>query len=96
MTATEIVIAIGIFLMGAGLGLVLVVNIGIRHEELLSRNRLDREEQGIGPGSDGPHQFFSAAPPDLVGHGARALTGLWIRREEGTDPFAIPRYERRY
>jgi len=97
MAATAVIIAAAIFIMGAAVGLVAVVSIGVRHEELLFREeRLYREAQGDWPGPDGPNQFFSAVPPSVVSHGARALTGLWIRRERGADPLAIPWYERRH
>jgi len=97
MAAIDFIIAAGIFILGAAIGLVAVVSIGIRHEERLAReDRRYREAQGNWPGSDGPNQFFSAAPPGLVCHGARALTGLWIRRESGAGPLAIPWHERRH
>jgi hypothetical protein len=97
MAATDLIIAAAIFIMGAAVGLVAVVSIGIRHEELLFREeRRYREAQGNWPGSDGPSHFFSAVPPNRVCHGARALTGLWIRRERGADPLPIPEYERRH
>jgi hypothetical protein len=97
MAVTDLIIAAGIFIMGAALGLVAVVSIGIRYEERLFReDRRYREEQGTWPGPGGPTQFLSAVPPGLACHGARALTGLWIRRERGTDPLAIPEYERRH
>jgi hypothetical protein len=97
MAAIDIVILAAIFIMGAAVGLVAVVSIGIRHEQLLFREeRRYREALGSWLGPDGPHEFFSAVPPGLVCHGARALTGLWLRRERGADPLAIPRYERRH
>jgi hypothetical protein len=97
MAATAVIIVAAIFILGAAVGLVAVVSIGVRHEELLFREeRRYREAQGDWPGPDGPNQFFSAVPPSLVCHGARALTGLWIRRERGADPLAIPWYERRH
>jgi hypothetical protein len=97
MATIAFTIAAGIFIMGAAVGLVVVVSIGVRHEELLFREeRHHREAQGNWPGPDGPNQFFSADPPSLVCHGARALTGLWIRRERGAGPLAIPWYERRH
>lgn len=96
MAAIALIIAAGIFIMGAALGLVIVVSLGIRHEEYLFReDRRHREEQGTWPGPDGPAHFLSEVPPGLVCHGARALTGLWIRRERGASPLAIPWYERR-
>ena len=97
MAAIDVIILAAIFIMGAGVGLVVVVSIGVRHEELLFQERRRyHEEHGNWPGPDGPNQFFSAVPPSLVCHGARALTGLSIRRERGADPFAIPWYERRH
>ena len=97
MATTDVIIVAAIFILGAAVGLVAVVSIGIRHEELLFREeRRYREAQGDWPGPDGPNQFFSAVPPGLVCHGARALTGLWIRRDRGADPLAIPWYERRH
>jgi hypothetical protein len=96
MAATDIIIAAGIFVMGLAVGLVAVVSIGIRHEERLFRDRRrSLEAQGAWPGPDAPDQFFSVVPPDLVSHGARALTGLWVRRERGADPLAVPWQERR-
>ena len=106
MTTTDVIIIIvaAIFTLGAAVGLVVVVSIGIRHEELLFREerryreeeRRYREAQGDWRGLDEPPRFFSAEPPGLVCHGARALTGLWIRRERGVDPLAIPGYEWRH
>jgi hypothetical protein len=97
MTAIDVIIAAAIFIMGGAVGLVAVVSLGIRHEELLFREeRRYREAQGNWPGPDGPNQFLSAVPPGLISHGARALTGLWIRRERGADPLAIPWYEWRH
>jgi hypothetical protein len=97
LAATAFIIAAGIFIMGAVLGLVIVVSIGIRHEEFLFReDRRYREEEGTWPGPDEPKEFFSAVPPGLVCHGARALTGLWIRRRRGASPLAVPWYERRH
>jgi hypothetical protein len=97
MAATDLIIAAAIFIMGAALGLVAVVSIGIRHEERLFReDRRYQQEQGTWLGPDGPSHFFSAAPPGLVGHGARALTGLWIRRERDAGRLAVPWHERRH
>jgi len=96
MAAIAIIVA-AIFIMGAAVGLVAVVSIGIRHEESLFREeRRYRSAQGEWLGPDEPTEFFSAVPPSRVSHGARALTGLWIRRERGADPFAIPWYERQH
>jgi len=95
--AIDIIIAAAIFIMGAAVGLVAIVSIGIRHEELLFREEhRHREARGDWPGPDGPSQFFSEVPPSRVCHGSRALTGLWIRRERGADPLVIPWYERQH
>lgn len=98
MAATDVIIIIAaIFIMGAAVGLVAVVSIGIRQEESLFREeRRRREAQGNWLGPDGPDQFFSEVPPSLVSHGARAVTGLWIRRERGADQLPVPWYERRH
>jgi hypothetical protein len=97
MAAIDIIIVAAIFIMGAAVGLVAVVSIGVRHEELLFREeRRYHQEQGSWLGPDGPDQFFSAVPPSLICHGARGLTGLCIRRERGADPLAIPWHERRH
>jgi len=97
MAAIDIIIVTAIFIMGAAVGLVAVVSIGVRHEELLFREeRRYHQEQDSWLGPDGPDHFVPEVPPSLICHGARALTGLWVRRERGTDPLAIPRYERRH
>ena len=97
MAAIDVIIVAAIFIMGAVVGLVVVVSIGVRHEELLFREeRRYHQGQGNWPGPDGPNEFFSAVAPGLVCHGARALTGLWIRRAMGADPLAIPWHERRH
>jgi len=96
MAAIDFIIAAVIFILGAAIGLVAVVSIGVRHEERLSRvDRRYREAQDDWLGSDGPNEYFSAVPPGLVCHGARALTGLWIRRKNGAGLLATPGYERR-
>ncbi len=97
MAATDFIIAAGIFIMGAALGLVAVVSIGIRHEERLFReDRRYRRSRATGRDRTGPTSSSRQRLPSLVCHGARALTGLWIRRERGAGPLAIPWYERRH
>jgi len=97
MRATDVVIIVAIFLMGAAVGLVAFVSIGVRHEErLFAEARRYREAQGHWLGPDGPREYFSAVAPSLVSHGARSLTGLWIRRERAADRLAIPWYERQH
>ena len=95
MAATDIIIAIGILALGAAIGLVTVVSIGIRHEERLfcERRRL-AEEESIFLGRPVPYTGFTDTAPELVSHGARALTGLRVRRDRSADRLVVPEYER--
>jgi hypothetical protein len=94
--ATDIIIiAIGIFIMGAAIGLVSVVSIGIRREERLFRERRQlAEEESIYLGQPVPYRGFTDAAPDRVSHGARVLTGLRVRRVRSGDSLGVPEYER--
>jgi len=97
VAATVIIIAIGLFVMGAAIGLVAVVSIGIRHEESLFRERRRlAEEESAFLGWPVPYQGFMDTAPDLVSHGARALTGLRVRRDRSADRRAVPEYQRQY
>ena len=97
MNAAEfIVIAIAVFAMGTAIGIVLIVSVGIRREErLFKQRRRTMQQQGDWWGPDGPDQYFPEVAPDRVTQGARALTDLWVRREQGTDPLPVPWYARR-
>jgi hypothetical protein len=95
MAATDLIIAIGIFILGAAIGLVVVVSIGIRHEERLFRERRHlAEEESIFLGQPVPYQGLMDTAPDLVSHGARALTGLRVRRARSGDSLPAHEYER--
>jgi hypothetical protein len=95
MAATYVIIAIGIFALGAAIGLVAVVSIGIRREEGLFRERRRlAEEESIFRGQPVPYTGITNAAPDLVSHGARALTGLRLRRPRRGDSLRAPEYER--
>ena len=98
MDATDIIIiAIGILILGAALGLVGVVSIGIRHEERLFRERRQlAEEESIYLGRPVPYRGFTDTAPGLLSHGARALTGLRVRRDRSADPLGVPEYERQH
>jgi len=95
VAATVIIISIGLFVMGAAIGLVAVVSIGIRHEESLFRERrqLAMEESAF-LGRPVPYQGFMDTAPDRASHGARALLGLRIRRDRSADSLVAPDYER--
>jgi hypothetical protein len=97
MAATDIIIAVGIFVLGAAIGLVVVVSIGIRHEERLFRERRRlAEEESVFLGRPVPYQGLMDTAPDLVSHGARALTGLRLRRARSADSLVVPEYERQH
>ena len=96
MNAAEF-IAIGVAVLGTGayLGILAIVSIGIQHEEWLFRQRrrfLQEQDKWLGP--DGPDHFLSEEPPGPVSRGARTVTGLYVRRDQGSEPLAIPWYER--
>ena len=95
MAATAFIIAVGIFVLGAAVGLVAFVSIGIRHEESLFRERRSlAEEEGTFLGRPVPYQGLMDTAPGLVSHGARALTGLRLRRPRSADSLVAPEYER--
>ena len=98
MDATDIIIiVIGILVMGAALGLVGVVSLGIRHEESLFRERRRlAEEESIFLGRPVSYQGFTDTAPHLVSHGARALTALRVRRDRSADRRVVPEYERQH
>ena len=96
-TTDIIIIAVGIFVMGAAVGLVAVVSIGIKHEESLFRERRRlAEEESIMLGRPVPYRGIMDTAPGLVSHGARALTSLRVRRDRSADPRAVPEYERQH
>jgi hypothetical protein len=71
--------AAGIFVIGVGVGIVLMVSHGIHREQhRLNEARRYREERGIWDASDAPEYFLSDAP-DGVSHAARRLNGLYVR-----------------
>lgn len=96
-TYAIIIIAAAILAFGAYLGFVAVVSLGIRHEESLFRERRRlAEEESIMLGRPVPYRGFMDTAPDLVSHGARALTGLRVRRDRSADPLVAPEYERQH
>jgi len=96
MTSENILILLGLLATGAALAIVAAVSIGIRREERRFRERRSfLQEQGDWPGPAVPARFFTDTAPDGVSRFARALTGLWVRREQGTEPLVVPWYERR-
>ncbi len=80
MSGIIVIAAAGIFVIGVGVGIVLMVSHGIRREQQhLDEARRYREEHGIWDASDAPEYFLSDAP-DGVSYAARRLNGLYVRR----------------
>src|SRR5262245_63011884 len=93
---TVIIIAVALLGFGAYLGFVAVVSVGIRHEESLFRERRRlAEEESIMLGRPVPYRGFMDTAPGLVSHGARALTGLRVRRDRNAGQRALTEDERR-
>ena len=97
MNATElIIIAVGVSVVGPAIGIVVIVSIGSRREERLFRERRrSLQQQGKWFGPHGPDRFLPDEAPDPLSQGARALTGVWIRRDQGAEGEEVPWYERR-
>ena len=80
MSGIIFIAAAGIFVIGVGVGIVLMVSHGIRREQQrLDETRRYREEHGIWDASDAPEYFLRDAP-DGVSYAARRLNGLYVRR----------------
>lgn len=80
MSGIIVIAAAGIFVIGVGVGIVLMVSHGIHREQRrLEQARRYREEHGMWDASDAPEYFLSEAP-DGVSHAARRLNGLYVRR----------------
>lgn len=80
MSGIIFIAAAGIFVIGVGVGIVLMVSHGIRREQRrLDEARRYREEHGIWETSDAPEYFLRDAP-DGLSYAARRLNGLYVRR----------------
>lgn len=79
MSGIIFIAAAGIFAIGVGVGIVLMVSHGIHREQRhFDETRRYREEHGTWDASDAPEYFLSDAP-DGVSHAARRLNGLYVR-----------------
>jgi hypothetical protein len=89
MSGIILIAAAGMFAIGVGVGIVLMVSHGIHREQRrFDQERRYREEHGIWPDPDLPEYFLPEAP-DGVSHAARRLNGLYVRRlptVRGYDP----------
>ena len=75
MSGIIFIAAAGIFAIGVGVGIVLMVSHGIHREQRrFDEARRYREEQGIWDASEAPEYFLSDAP-DGVSNAARRLNG---------------------
>jgi len=80
MSGIIVIAAAGIFVIGVGVGIVLMVSHGIHREQRRFEDaRRYREEHGIWDATDAPEYFLTEAP-DGVSHAARRLNGLYVRR----------------
>jgi len=80
MSGIIVIAAAGIFVIGVGVGIVLMVSHGIHREQRrFEEARQYREEHGIWDATDAPEYFLTEAP-DGVSHAARRLNGLYVRR----------------
>lgn len=82
-TALALIIMAGIFIMGAAVGLVAVVSIGIRHEQqrfAQEARQFLREEHGVWADPEDVPYFLCEEAPDGVRHAARRFNGLYIRQ----------------
>jgi hypothetical protein len=89
MSEIIFIAAAGIFVIGVGVGVVLMVSHGIHREQRrFDEERRPREEHGIWHDPDAPDYFLPEAP-DGVSHAARRLNGLYVRHlpnVRGYDP----------
>jgi len=89
MSEIIVIAAAGMFVIGVGVGIVLMVSHGIHREQRhLEEARRYRERHGIWNASDAPEYFLSEAP-DGVSHAARRLNGLYVRRPTARDYDAV-------
>jgi hypothetical protein len=80
MSGIIVIAAAGIFVIGMGVGIILMVSHGIRREQhRFDQARRYRVEHGIWDAPEAPEYFLSDAP-DGVSHAARRLNGLYVRR----------------
>ena len=80
MSGLIVIAAAGIFVIGVGVGIILMVSHGIHREQRrLAEARQYREQHRIGDNPDAPEYLLRDAP-DGVSHAARQLNGLHVRR----------------
>jgi hypothetical protein len=83
----EIITILGIFVIGATVGIVAVVSLGIRREERRFRGeRRFREEHGIWGSAELPIHYLAEHPHDAVSSVSRSLNGLYVRHLPGDLP----------
>jgi hypothetical protein len=76
MSGIIFIAAAGIFVIGVGVGIILMVSHGIHREQRrFDEDRRYREEHGIWTGAG----YFLPEAPDGVSNAARRLNGLYVR-----------------
>ena len=75
-----IIAILGVFAIGAAVGIIAMVSLGIRREERrFQRERRYREEHGIWGSADQPIHYLAEHPHDAVSSVSRSLSGLYVR-----------------
>ncbi len=84
----EIIVILGIFVIGATVGIVAVVSLGIRREERrFLRERRFQAEHGIWGSAEAPIHYLAESPDDAVSSVSRSLNGLYIRHPRADRPW---------
>ncbi len=92
MAEIAAVTALGIFIVGAVAGIVAVVSLGIRREDLrFQEERRFREEHGIWGSPEVPIHYLPENPPDGVSSISRSLNGLFVRHLKADHPLRADR-----
>jgi hypothetical protein len=83
----EFIAFLGIFVIGATVGVIAVVSVGIRREERrFLRERRFREEHGIWGSPELPIHYLAERPHDAVSSVSRSLNGLYVRHPQSDLP----------
>ena len=83
----EIIAILGVFVIGAVVGVIVLVSIGIRREERrYRRERRFREEHGIWGSPKLPIHHLAEHPHDAVSSVSRTLNGLYVRHAHADLP----------
>jgi hypothetical protein len=80
MVGTMFIAAVGVFVIGAAVAIVVLVSVGIRREERGFREeRRFLEKHGIWGSPDAPDHYLLEQAPDGLSSVSRSLNGLRVR-----------------